>query len=218
MSGATSRNRVQAGIPSGGQFAAEAKVENPDLADDAPDPDYAIEGKNAAQWREYAQSLSRSSAESFERSDTDGYLSQWALDRSADLAMKKARLAENKGLTVTDALFDLDGNLISTHRGWGEYGPWWKLTPEAAERMGRTFISPSQAMDPKRRRENNRKKGVTVGMVKVPGQAKTVGQDMISLRAVIQPDIDALKAGNFEVVTTDWDDEKHGEAAYDRYV
>lgn len=50
---------------------------------------------------------------SFDRCDTDGFLTQWAHGRCADLERRKAQLAEAGGQHTFPALFDLSGNLVA---------------------------------------------------------------------------------------------------------
>lgn len=63
----------------------------------------------ATEWRQRAGDSRRSSQESWERSDTDGFLSQWASDLYAQLYEAKARIAEANGTATFPALFDQNG-------------------------------------------------------------------------------------------------------------
>jgi len=65
--------------------------------------------RTPAEWRASAAECSRRSQESWERSDTDGFLSQWASDLSAQLYEAKARIAEAGGTAEFPALFDSTG-------------------------------------------------------------------------------------------------------------
>lgn len=49
---------------------------------------------------------------SFERCDTDGFLSQWASGLSAELYRKQAEIKHNGGWYEFPALFDLNGNRV----------------------------------------------------------------------------------------------------------
>lgn len=60
-----------------------------------------------AEWREMAGGNRRRSAESFERCDTDGFLTQHTSDLFADLYDTCASIAEEGGTAEVDAFFDL---------------------------------------------------------------------------------------------------------------
>lgn len=77
----------------------------------------------AAEYRALADDCHKRKLESWERSDTDGFLSQWALDRMYDKYRKMADLAEQDFKSTFSTLVDLDGNLvpcreIDTKYGW----------------------------------------------------------------------------------------------------
>ena len=56
--------------------------------------------KTADEYRAEAAQSSRDAADSFERCDTDGFLSQWASGLNARLALAKADLAEHGGIAA----------------------------------------------------------------------------------------------------------------------
>lgn len=147
---------------------------------------------------------------SFERCDTDGFLSQWASGITGQLNSLKADLARNFGLIEIDALFNLDGTVASTHNADGQYGEYWVLNDDAAERFGKRFFSPSKANSAAKRSAADRKKGFTIGTVRVAGYAKTWapagarglgGCTQVSVRTF--PVVDELRVGNYEVLSTD---------------
>ena len=179
------------------------------MAPSAPAPAAQVNGHTPAEWEEMAQQFeaeSRASAErsreSFERCDTDGFLSQWASDVTAQLNRQRAAWARNFGMDTVAALFDLNGAVISTHQGDGQWGPYWVLTDEAAARFGRRFVNTSKARKDATRVANNAKKGFSVGRVQVRGTVQTRGESVIGVRPVFCPDIDALRAGEFEITET----------------
>lgn len=162
------------------------------------------EAGRAQELREQARRMEQEAVESFERSDTDGFLSQWASNISASRARLEAALIEDGGMTETTALFLLDGTLASTHKGEGQYGPYWVLNDEAAERLGRRFLSTSQAAKPEVRSRNNAKKGVAVGRIRVRGEAVIEGRGRGlsgTAWATIRPVVRDLIEGKFEVLT-----------------
>lgn len=155
-----------------------------------------------------AQAHYEEQAASFERCDTDGFVSQWASGIMGDLARVKARLVEQGGESEFHALFDLDGNVISTHEGYGQYGRYYVLTDEAEARFGRRFISPSGAQKIETRRKNNRAKGVTEGTIRARAYAETFGRGTglsgaLSVSIVVRPVVEDLLAGKFTIVTTE---------------
>jgi hypothetical protein len=133
-----------------------------------------FEGRTAAEWREMAADSARRSFESFERCDTDGFLSQWALDSSAEGYRMRAQLAETGGTTRARALFDLDGNLIPSVHGWGQYGEYFAVL-DNEERGWSRFVKPSQARSEETERKNNAAKGFYVGYVTTAAKVVMIG-------------------------------------------
>jgi len=66
----------------------------------------------AEQYRALADQAHQRRIESFERCDTDGFLSQFALDIRVNEYMKWAELAENDFQDTFETLADMDGNLV----------------------------------------------------------------------------------------------------------
>ena len=88
----------------------------------------------------------RRSHESWERSDTDGFLSQWANDLGARKLMNQKRILMNGGVDTFIGLYTLEGERVpaklervSHPRGWGHQLV-WHLTAQAADVYGRMFI------------------------------------------------------------------------------
>jgi hypothetical protein len=94
-----------------------------------------------------AKASSEKSRESFERCDTDGFLSQWAHDMQHDLKMAEARLLRNGGHALFPVLCDADGNVVATkvyefpdrNRSWITVRR-WRLPNELAEKAGRKWL------------------------------------------------------------------------------
>lgn len=161
-------------------------------------------GLTAEEWRAKAGGNRKEAADSFERCDTDGFMSQWASGVMAAEYELCAQLAEDGGLTTTRALFFREtGEVASTHFRWGQYGPYWVLNDKAAEAFGKRFLNESQASTGEKQRAAMVKKGFTVGTVRVKGYVARTGKNVTSVRAGVFPDLDALKAGDYEVVRTD---------------
>jgi hypothetical protein len=147
---------------------------------------------SAAYCREQAADCRRRSAESWDRSDTDGFLSQWASDTTAREWDLKAELADEGWTTEMVALFDLEGNMIPAKEIDGQFGPVWMLLDKNGQKRG--WFNMSSAQKAETRRKNNAKKGVYVGTVRVPvhvemsgGGGRGLGGAM-SVRPVIRPD------------------------------
>lgn len=136
------------------------------------------QGKTAAQWRAAAAEELRRREESWERSDTDGFVTQWVHGMSASEYSLKAQLAEQNSMTEVSALFDLEGNLLHTLHGWGQFGEYFMILDEDGNKdttQGRNgFFSPSQARSEVTKRKNNAAKGFYVGAVKVPAKVDIV--------------------------------------------
>lgn len=152
----------------------------------------------------HARDNYRKSAESFERSDTDGALTQWALDTTAREYNVAASLADDHGYLEYHALFTVDGELASTHHGFGQYGEYWVLNDKAARKFGKRFFNPSQARNPDTEYRNNRKKGFVIGRIRVRGYVTNLsGPDALTPIFGAVPYVDDLKAGNFEIISRD---------------
>lgn len=134
---------------------------------------YDFKDMTAAQLREYAQSCRTESARSFERSDTDGFLSQKANDVTASVYELQATIVENGGRALFLALYDLDGNVVPAIYEEGQYGYQWKLLDPHATGSSRVlgWFSPSKAKTPGKARENDAKKGFYVGYALFPAVA-----------------------------------------------
>lgn len=80
--------------------------------------------KTAEQWHDEARDCMRREQESWERSDTDGFLSQWALQKMAQRYETLAKIVEQGGCWEIAKLADVDGNVIEharyieTKYGW----------------------------------------------------------------------------------------------------
>lgn len=143
------------------------------MAGEAPAEEYVHEGRTADQWREEARARYQRSAESFERSDTDGFLTQWAADTMAGKYDLQAQIAENGGRATFPALFDLDDDPVAAKLIETQYGMAWGLLsdPDDTDSEFTGFVNPSRAQDPARRAANMAKKGYQVKTVMAPATA-----------------------------------------------
>ncbi|CAB4159046.1 hypothetical protein UFOVP711_48 [uncultured Caudovirales phage] len=113
--------------------------------------------------REQARLEARKSQESFDRSDTDGSLSQWAHEQTERRLMKEADLAENNGMAEFPALFR-DGTIVKAKIVDGQYGAVWMLLDDNGNSTGE--FAP---LTPKRA-STLAKRGFTEGLVKRPAR------------------------------------------------
>jgi len=79
-------------------------------------------------------------SESFERSDTDGFVSQWASGITAELNREKARISRQKGLDTFSGLYSGDTRVRAKIVN-GQYGSVW-LIDDCDQHLtgGREFI------------------------------------------------------------------------------
>lgn len=138
-----------------------------------------MDTKTAADYRTEARQHRQDAADSWERSDTDGCVSQWAsgvLAREADL---KAEIAENGGKAEFPALFDLDGNLVAAKLVEVEdrYRPhshkiskWIVLTDDDPRSAAAKWITAFPV-----RKSTMTKRGYTEGYVLAPARTKVGG-------------------------------------------
>lgn len=106
-----------------------------------------------AEWRAMAAECYKREQESFERSDTDGFLSQWASTVTARLYSTCAEVAEKGGKWKFRELATADGILIEGAREVKTKYGWSWLTP------GGQWFNPSKAQDEEKRKAANLAKG-----------------------------------------------------------
>ncbi len=151
-------------------------------------------GKTVSEWKAEAAASRKRSADSFERCDTDGFLSQWASDTMARRYDECADIAENDGRITVSAIFDLEGNFLSCDYREGNYG--WYYLVKAEGWTGKAFVTTSSANKATTRAKNNAKKGITEGTVSVPAY--------LHLRTgMVRADRDAIRNGDVRIVSVD---------------
>src|SRR6476661_6496069 len=103
----------------------------------------------ADEHRAAAQAADQAAYDSFERCDTDGFLSQWASGLNAQKHRLQAEIEDNGGKWEFPALFDLDGNLVPAKLISTRYGMSWALLdPANPEGSFLGFFNDSQALAP----------------------------------------------------------------------
>lgn len=174
----------------------EATVETPALT---------YLGKTAAEWRAEAKASRQRSYDSFQSSDTDGFLSQWASDTMARKYDSCADLAELGGVIEFQVPF-VNGKVATQELDReGQYGRYWYLTVEAARVVGKRYFTPSSANKAATRRKNNAKKGVTMGTIRIAADVELVGGRYHVGPALVPRELD-LRNGDYEIVSADNDD------------
>lgn len=159
----------------GGPEPAERPSQQAEQTQTVPDQGYegTYKGKTAAQWRQDARECAQRSLDSFDRCDTDGFVSQWANDTIARKYDMYARLAEKDGLWEFRALFTLTGALVPDAVYLKtRLNKWvWRIG------TGQTvaWFDPSRARSGARRRANDRAKGYQLGTIRARGYVGTSG-------------------------------------------
>jgi len=164
------------------------------------------EDRTPEQWAEwarvlrgYAQESAQRAIESYERCQEDGFLSQWASNSMANHYRIAAKLCDTQGYAEHNALFDLDGNLVSTRLIDGKYGLSWLTSDEHVNAGGRRFVNPSTARKGQTRYNNLRAKGYTVGTIRVRSGVFARSGGSYQVYDVVEP----LRDATPEIVTTD---------------
>jgi len=139
----------------------------------------------AQDFRDMAAAAEKEKETSFERCDTDGFLSQWGHGMMAQQYRLQAEIEENGGLWEYAALFDLQGNLVPAKEVETRYGySWALLDPQNPEGRFLGWFNESNAQNDARKIATDAKKGFYVGVVKVPAYAKLAGGNAMCLNAV----------------------------------
>lgn len=126
--------------------------------------------------RAEAQRHRDNAAESWERSDTDGSLSQWSSGVSAQEADMKADVAENGGVARFPALFTPEGELVAAKPVDTRYGfAFGILEDDDPDSRFVAWFNPSRARSGDRKWVNDGKKGYRVGYVNAPAKVKLQG-------------------------------------------
>lgn len=144
--------------------------------------------RKVAGFRAAAAKAEKQKQESYERSDTDGYMSQWASGLSAQEALMKAELEENAGKAEFVALFDKDGNMVPAKLIDTKYGQAWARYTDpndSSSKFTGEFINESKSDNPKTQAAALARKGYTLGRVKAPAYVAMSGNNTASVRPSI---------------------------------
>jgi hypothetical protein len=131
-----------------------------------------------AEWRAMAGQKRQDAEDSFERCDTDGFVSQWASGCMAQLYEYCAQIAENGGKASFPALFDLDGQPVNAKLVAGKWDWCWLLLDGNGKSLGK-FVphSPSKPSTLERR-------GYREGVVEAFALVRLEGRDYCSVTPV----------------------------------
>ncbi|GAA3173274.1 hypothetical protein [Nonomuraea salmonea] len=142
----------------------------------------------ADELRAQAAAHEREAEASFERCDTDGFLSQWASRMVAQEERLQADIEENGGKAMFLALFDLDGNLLPAilrpSRYYGRPDYWTIYADDDCRGRAVAFFTPSQAKNGRKARATDARKGYYVGYVMAPAKAELRGSNAACVSAV----------------------------------
>lgn len=115
-------------------------------------------------------------AASFDRCDTDGFVSQWANTITASRKRAQADIVADGGRATFPALFDLEGNLVAAKLVSTRYGMSWALLANDDPRSAFVgWVNPSTAATAAKRNAAMMRKGYTEGLVMAPAKADIVG-------------------------------------------
>lgn len=135
-----------------------------------------------AELRDIADAKDKEAQDSFDRCDTDGFLSQWASELGAQRARLEADIRERGGRWEFRALFNEAGELVPAKqvrvrdpRGWGTKLSWALLSSDDPNSSFTGWFSESWDNNDNRRIEKNLAKGYRMGWVLAPAKADYVG-------------------------------------------
>lgn len=95
--------------------------------------------RSASDHRAAARACFQRADESFDRCDTDGFLSQWASSLTANLHNRQAEILEGNGEAVFVGLYDGDRR-VHARLVEGQWGTSWLLADAEITRYGRRWI------------------------------------------------------------------------------
>lgn len=96
--------------------------------------------------REMANASRQSAEESFQRCDTDGFLTQWASTLTAQLFDRQAEIAENGGVAEFPGLYEGNRRVAAQLIEMPVHNaPWrtqktWRLQEDEVKRFGRSYV------------------------------------------------------------------------------
>ncbi len=174
-------------------------MEVPSLSGPDTIRDMQNDNGNPATLRAEAAQHEQDAADSFERCDTDGFMSQWASGCNAAKKRLQADIEENDGLADVPALFDLDGGLIPAKLIDTRFGTSWGIFKSWDALNGSGDIVRWVGAFPARR-STLANKDVMEGRVMARAYADLRGKSACNVTAVI---VRTQFDGNEDIVTAD---------------
>lgn len=150
--------------------------------------------KEAAAADARARKSAKNAQDSWERSDTDGSVSQWASGIMAEHHRMEADLIRKGGKSEFSALFDKDGNMVPAKRvtmqdrfNPGRMKTAWAVLSDPSDPSSpvKEWINESSSTNMKTQEAYLAKKGYTMGTVRVPAYVTERG-DGINVRSVYE--------------------------------
>lgn len=126
--------------------------------------------RTAAEYRQMAADCYGRANESWERSDTDGFLSQWASQQMASRYLHNAQIVEDGGIITTVVVEIATGKVAATMRDQreGRYGYYFLIKDDEIAARTTRFFSESNARNKATAEANNAKKGFRLETRMVP--------------------------------------------------
>jgi len=121
-----------------------------------------------------AAAADKEAADSFERCDTDGFVSQWASGLTADKLRRQAQIEEDDGMAIFPALFDLDGTPVPAKLVKTRYGTKFAVFASAEDALAYN-ANVVAWIDPFTSERTLAKKGYKVLDVWAPARAEITG-------------------------------------------
>lgn len=140
-----------------------------------------------------ASEHTKAANESWERSDTDGFMSQWASGVMAEHHRMRAELESNGGKAEFPALFDKDGNMVPAKRltvadryNGGQPKEVWGILEDPKDPNSgiKEWVNDSKAKGFDKKEAAMAKKGYTVGLVRAPAYVAERGANLVNVRSV----------------------------------
>lgn len=104
-------------------------------------PEGKYHNQTAAELMADAARSYQAAEDSFQRSDTDGFLSQWASNLTGSCTARKAEAARHNGKAVFGVVIDIATGVVVASRTYeGQYGTSWIVEKEHQARLGRAFL------------------------------------------------------------------------------
>jgi len=130
--------------------------------------------------REASSRKAQEAVDSFDRCDTDGFLSQWASNLCSQLDHTNANLLEGGGVYEFEAVFDLQGNYVPAVKINTRYGSAWSLVDSSGKFLNPPVFLPFNPV----RASTIKNKGYTIGRVIRKAHAKLAGEKNVGVSIV----------------------------------